>query len=81
MAITLLSSLNEGIMGLVEKHSVYSKPLICFSMRIPILSNFSILRKYMVWFSVPPYFPSNERCSFESAVRTMKRFFIGKLKV
>lgn len=44
MAITLLSSLNEGIMGLVEKHSVYSKPLICFSMRIPILSNFGILR-------------------------------------
>jgi hypothetical protein len=28
----------------------------------------------MVWFSVPPYFPSNERCSFESVVRTMKRF-------
>jgi hypothetical protein len=30
MAITLLPSLIEGIMGLREKHSAYSKPLILF---------------------------------------------------
>jgi hypothetical protein len=30
MAIPLLSSSNEGFMGLREKHPVYSKPLILF---------------------------------------------------
>jgi len=30
MAVTLLSSLNEGFMGLVEKHPVYSKLFILF---------------------------------------------------
>jgi hypothetical protein len=30
MAVTLLPSSNEGLMGLREKHPVYSKPLILF---------------------------------------------------
>jgi hypothetical protein len=30
MAVTLLPSLNEGLMGLVEKHSAYSKFFILF---------------------------------------------------
>jgi hypothetical protein len=30
MAVSLLFSSNEGFMGLVEKHPVYSKPLILF---------------------------------------------------
>jgi hypothetical protein len=30
MAVTLLPSSNEGLMGLREKHSAYSKPLVLF---------------------------------------------------
>jgi hypothetical protein len=45
MAVTLLPSLNEGFMGLVEKHPVYSKLLTLFFNEDPHLSNFGILRK------------------------------------
>jgi hypothetical protein len=37
MAVTLLPSSNEDIMGLVEKHSAYSKPLILFFYEDPHL--------------------------------------------
>jgi len=76
MAVTLLPSLNEGFMGLVEKHPEYSKPLIfCFSMRDPlIILKFRDPRNIWGWFSVPPYCPSNARCSYESMRGTMKRF-------
>jgi hypothetical protein len=77
MAVTLLPSLIEGIMGLREKHPAYSKLFIfCFSMRDPrllILKSGSEKNKWG-WFSVPPYCSPNERCNSESMVGTMKRF-------
>jgi hypothetical protein len=48
-------------------------------MRIPILSNFGILRKIYGGFSVPPDCPPNARCNSESMRGTMKRFEKGTL--
>jgi hypothetical protein len=77
MAATLLPSSNEGIMGLVEKHSVYSKLFILF-FNEGSLDNFKVSgpeKKYKWrWFSAPPYCSPNERCNPESMVGTMKRF-------
>ena len=44
MATTLLPSLNEGFMGLREKHSACSKLFILFFNEDPLLSNLGILR-------------------------------------
>jgi hypothetical protein len=76
MAATLLPSSNEGLMGLVEKHPVYSKPLIFFnegSLLIILKSGPEKIFQWG-WFSVPPYCPSYARCSSESMRGTMKRF-------
>jgi hypothetical protein len=81
MAVTLLPSLNEGFMGLREKHSVYSKLLILFfNEGSPF--NFKISgpeKNKWGWFSVPPDCSPNERCSSESMVGTMKRLEKGTL--
>jgi hypothetical protein len=77
MAATLLSSSNEGFMGLVEKHPEYSKLFILFFNEGSPFNNFKISgpeKNIWGWFSVPPYCPPNEKCSFESMVGTMKRF-------
>jgi hypothetical protein len=77
MAATLLPSLNEGFMGLVEKHPVYSKLFILFFNEDPLLIilKFRDPEKFKWgWFSAPPDCSPNERCSSESMVGTMKRF-------
>jgi hypothetical protein len=80
MAATLLSSSNEGLMGLVEKHSAYRIPLILFFNEDPHFIQFRDPEKNIWgWFSVPPYCSPNEICSSESMVGTMKRFEKGTL--
>jgi hypothetical protein len=74
--VTLLSSSNEGFMGLREKHSAYSKLFILFFNEGSSF-NFKISgpeKCIWGWFSVPPYCPSYARCSSESMRGTMKRF-------
>jgi len=83
MAVTLLPSLNEGFMGLVEKHPAYSKlfDFLFFNEGSPF-NNFKISgpeKNIWGWFSVPPYCSPNERCSSESMVGTMNRFGKGTL--
>jgi hypothetical protein len=84
MAATLLPSLNEGLMGLREKHSAYSKPLILFfNEGSPFyLIPFSISGPEKIfkwgWFSAPPDCSPNEICNSESMVGTMNRFEKGK---
>jgi hypothetical protein len=76
MAVTLLPSSNEGFMGLVEKHSAYSKLFILFFNEDPhlIILKSRDPEKYMWgWFSVPPDCPSYARCNSESMRGTMKR--------
>jgi hypothetical protein len=81
MAVTLLPSSKEGLMGLREKHPVYNKPLILFFNEGSPSVNFKISGPEKIfkwgWFSVPPYCPSNARCSSESMRGTMKRFEKG----
>jgi hypothetical protein len=62
-------------MGLREKHSAYSKPLILFFNEDPHFIQFRDPEKIFKWgwFSVPPYCPSNARCNSESMRGTMKR--------
>jgi hypothetical protein len=76
MAATLLPSLNEGFMGLREKHPVYNKLFILFFYEGSPFNNFKISgpERYMGWFSVPPDCPSYARCNSESMRGTMNRF-------
>jgi hypothetical protein len=76
MVVTLLPSSNEGFMGLREKHSAYRIPLILFfNEGSPFNLKISGPEKLKWgWFSVPPYCPSNARCSSESMRGTMNRF-------
>jgi hypothetical protein len=81
MAVTLLPSSNEGLMGLREKHPVYNKPLIFFnegSLLIILKSGPEKIFKWG-WLSAPPDCPSYARCSSESMRGTMKRFEKGTL--
>jgi hypothetical protein len=81
MAVTLLPSSNEDFMGLREKHSEYSKPLILFFYEGSPF-NFKISgpeKNIWGWFSVPPDCPSYARCNSESMRGTMKRFEKGTL--
>jgi hypothetical protein len=83
MAVTLLPSSNEGFMGLREKHPEYrilfdflffnEDPLLI------ILKSRDPEKNIWGWFSVPPYCPSNARCSSESMRGTMKRLEKGTL--
>jgi len=62
---TLLPSLNEGFMGLREKHSAYSKLFILFFNED--LHFIWDSEKYIWgWFSVPPYCSTYAICSYES---------------
>jgi hypothetical protein len=82
MAVTLLPISNEGLMGLREKHSAYSKIFILFFNEGSPFVNFKISgpeKNKRGWFSVPPYCPSNARCSSESMRETMKRLEKGTL--
>jgi hypothetical protein len=80
MAVKLLPSSNEGLMGLVEKHSAYSKPLILFLYEGSPFNNFKISgpeKNIWGWFSAPPNCPSYARCNSESMRGTMNRFEKG----
>ena len=77
MAVTLLPSLSEGLMGLREKHPVYRIlfGFLFFNEGSPF--NFKISgpeKNKWGWFSVPPDCSPNERCNSESMVGTMNRF-------
>jgi hypothetical protein len=76
MAVTLLPSSIEGLMGLREKHPVYSKLFILFfNEGSPFNLKISGSEKNIWrWFSVPPYCSPNTRCSYESMRGTMNRF-------
>jgi hypothetical protein len=77
MAVSLLLSSNEGLMGLREKHSAYRIPLILFFNEGSLFNNFKISgpEEYIWgWFSAPPDCSPNEICNSESMVGTMKRF-------
>jgi len=82
VAVTLLPSLSEGLMGLREKHPVYRIlfDFLFFNEGSPF--NFKISgpeKNKWGWFSVPPDCPSNARCSSESMRGTMNRFEKGTL--